>query len=50
MIYKTKVIVKPANLAGKQNGLLPDTLLAEYQAANYTKTLLPATKPCAQLH
>ena len=27
MIYKTKTIIKPADLAGKQNGLLPATLL-----------------------
>ena len=27
MIYKTKTIIKPADLAGKQNGQLPDNLL-----------------------
>ena len=44
MIYKTKVIVKPANLAGKQNGLLPDKLLADIPGGRLHKNAVAGYK------
>ena len=42
MIYKTKTIIKPADLAGKQNGQLPDNLLTAITGGQLHKNAAPA--------